>query len=62
VAAISLAIMILTEPFLTIVWDEGYRLAFAKAVEREGDTSSLTPRWRWVAVLGCSPHVPWVPS
>jgi len=26
VAAISLAIMILTEPFLTIVWDEGYGL------------------------------------
>src|SRR5438045_3382164 len=26
VASISLAIMVLTEPFLTIVWDEGYSL------------------------------------
>jgi len=36
---------------LTSLWT-GCSLAFAKAVECEGRTSSLTPRWRWVAVFG----------
>jgi hypothetical protein len=36
---------------LTSLWT-GCLLSFAKAVEREGNSSSLSRRWRWVAVFG----------